>query len=147
MDQRCKSGNSDFIIGKYFNCEASQHVGRTAQRGLKTQVDSAVTGFGHPLEEEVVVVGDLWGAVQPLCVCVWFCQSCCSWTTEHTWAWFQHKWHCYSRLVILFLVHPLILSSRLCCPLRKEIMPLSAMCASRNPNIFWAVSKAVWPTG
>lgn len=27
---------------KSFNCEASQRVGGTAQRGLKTQVDSAV---------------------------------------------------------------------------------------------------------
>lgn len=57
--------------------------------------------------------------------------------------WFQRKCQCYSRLVILLLVHPLILSSGLCCLLREEIMPPSHCCILSRLNCKAALKKRI----
>lgn len=100
---------------------------------LKTQVGPAVG--------DLLFLALLWArdwsrwplACHTASLCVRFCQCCC-WITEYAQTWFQHKCQCYSRLVILLLVHPLILSLGLCCFLREEIKPPSHCCILSRVN-------------
>lgn len=148
-DSSCKNGNSDFILGKNL---LTVRIANMLEElpGEVSIPGGAQNAGGHSRGQSAALGPSLsrrlgWvtsGVPYSLCVCAVLSVLLLD-HRARTDMWCQRKCQCYSRVVILLLVHPLILSSGLCCFLREEIMPPSHCCISSRVNCKVALKKRI----